>query len=216
MTEKKALGAQELIKFAQGMDWGQVVANGGPPCFYVENNKFCGRAKRWQGHCVAGFHNFISLPQLLKAYAASLADSPSPTAPNEELVVDLARELYDCFVMGGMEPQDAYPGIRELLNAYNLGAASGPSLREKEPEWILTKDRMPEKQGEYWVWLVPHKPQPSSMEPGDSIFTDFKPYARKIKTYMSREGKLRFNCGATEFPEYWRRLPAPPKTEASK
>jgi hypothetical protein len=176
------------------------------------------------------------------AYAASLADSPSGTAA--ETKENSVHVDAKCPVCGSDNrevrkrstcvmscPPQWWRWVKdERANCFDddsiecdyywhdstFGAASGPSVREKEPEWILTKDRMPEKQGEYWVWLVPHKPQPSSMEPGDSIFTDFKPYARKIKTYMSREGKLRFNCGATEFPEYWRRLPAPPKTEASK
>jgi len=36
---------------ATGMDWRQVVLNGGPPCFYVERlGHFCGRAERWDGH----------------------------------------------------------------------------------------------------------------------------------------------------------------------
>ena len=44
----------------------------------------------------------------------------APTEPvadpsKEELVIEIARELYDRFVMGGWEPQDAYPQIREWL-----------------------------------------------------------------------------------------------------
>jgi cysteinyl-tRNA synthetase len=35
---------------------------------------------------------------------------------SEQLVIDLARELYDRFVMGGWEPQDAYPQIRAMLS----------------------------------------------------------------------------------------------------
>lgn len=34
----------------------------------------------------------------------------------ELLVQEIARELYDRFVMGGWEPQDAYPQIREWLS----------------------------------------------------------------------------------------------------
>jgi len=33
----------------------------------------------------------------------------------EELVIEIARELYDRFMMGGWEPQDAYPQIREWM-----------------------------------------------------------------------------------------------------
>lgn len=43
---------------------------------------------------------------------------PVPEAPavsEEELVIEIGRELYDRFVMGGWEPQEAYPQIREWL-----------------------------------------------------------------------------------------------------
>jgi hypothetical protein len=35
----------------------------------------------------------------------------------EALVVDLARELYDRFVMGGWEPEDAHDLIRDMLTS---------------------------------------------------------------------------------------------------
>jgi hypothetical protein len=34
---------------------------------------------------------------------------------SNELVIEIARELYDRFVMGGWEPQDAYPQIERWL-----------------------------------------------------------------------------------------------------
>jgi hypothetical protein len=37
----------------------------------------------------------------------------------DDLVIDLARETYDRFVMGGWEPQDAHEMIRAMLNEYN-------------------------------------------------------------------------------------------------
>lgn len=43
----------------------KVVLNGGPPCFFVENRRFCGRAERWGGHGV--MHDFISLHALLES-----------------------------------------------------------------------------------------------------------------------------------------------------
>lgn len=33
----------------------------------------------------------------------------------QQLVIDIARELYDRFVMGGWEPPDAYPLITGML-----------------------------------------------------------------------------------------------------
>lgn len=55
-----------------------------------------------------------------EAYAHSLKQAAVPTEPfadpsKEELVIEIARELYDRFVMGGWEPQDAYPQIRKWL-----------------------------------------------------------------------------------------------------
>jgi hypothetical protein len=51
---------------ARNMDWGQVVANGGPPCFHLqEDGTFCGRAQRWAGHGVKDFHEFLPLDELI-------------------------------------------------------------------------------------------------------------------------------------------------------
>ncbi len=62
----------ELYQAASGMDWGQVVATGGPPCFHLENGRFCGRAGRWDGHKKAICHAYMPL-DLLLAKVASIA-----------------------------------------------------------------------------------------------------------------------------------------------
>lgn len=58
------------------MDWQQVVLNGGPPCFAVldaEENWYCGRAQRWDGHDYD--HKYVSLSDLLdKERVALLAE----------------------------------------------------------------------------------------------------------------------------------------------
>lgn len=59
--------AAAIERLATEMDWGQVVRNGGPPCFFVGEGKFCGRAERWSGHGLKDFHDFVPLHQLLKA-----------------------------------------------------------------------------------------------------------------------------------------------------
>lgn len=53
-----------LFNAAAGMDWQQVVFNGGPPCFHLEDGRFCGRAERWAGHD-GNPHKFVSLRDLL-------------------------------------------------------------------------------------------------------------------------------------------------------
>ena len=51
----------------QNIDWVQVVLNGGPPCFHLEEDgRFCLRAEKWSGHHVHHVHKFVSLA----AYAA--------------------------------------------------------------------------------------------------------------------------------------------------
>lgn len=55
----------DMLKAAKNMDWQQVVLNGGPPCFHLEEGRFCGRAQRWDGH--EDVHTFVSLFDLLSA-----------------------------------------------------------------------------------------------------------------------------------------------------
>ncbi len=61
------------------------------------------------------------------AKRAAVQSLSAQTPPNEQLVIDLARELYDRFVMGGWEPQDAYPQIRAML----AGSAQTGKAKEK-------------------------------------------------------------------------------------
>lgn len=58
-----------LVAAAKQADWQQVVLNGGPPCFHVENSRFCLRAQGWDGH--DGDHKFVSLADLIAALTAS-------------------------------------------------------------------------------------------------------------------------------------------------
>lgn len=56
---------EKKIKAAEIMDWQQVVLNGGPPCFHLEEDgRFCGRALRWHEHPVP--HKFVSFSNLLR------------------------------------------------------------------------------------------------------------------------------------------------------
>lgn len=55
---------ERLEDAALHMDWMQVILNGGPPCFHLDDDgTFCGRAKRWPGH--DELHKFIGLHALL-------------------------------------------------------------------------------------------------------------------------------------------------------
>lgn len=60
-----------VMRAAEQMDWSQVVANGGPPCFHLEaSGFFCGRAERWEGHKLRKWpgHEFVPLHDLLASY----------------------------------------------------------------------------------------------------------------------------------------------------
>lgn len=71
---------QEIEGACAQADWGQVVANGGPPCFHVEHGRFCFRALRWDGHDnfnPGPFHPFVSLFDFIRKLNAP----PEPAAP---------------------------------------------------------------------------------------------------------------------------------------
>jgi hypothetical protein len=71
------------------MDWEQVALNGGPPCFHVEDGtpeRFCGRAKRWQGHGVATFHDYVSLEEFV-------ASRRTGSVGADAAAVNAAREI---------------------------------------------------------------------------------------------------------------------------
>lgn len=61
-------------------------------------------------------YQFMS-PDVIEPAAPEPTKETTTILPAEQLVIDLARELYDRFVMGGWEPQDAYPQIRAMLKA---------------------------------------------------------------------------------------------------
>lgn len=66
-------GSARLLKAAKDADWMQVVLNQGPPCFHLEDGRFCLRAERWDGHKTIGgsgpIHEYVSLENLLRAVA---------------------------------------------------------------------------------------------------------------------------------------------------
>ena len=66
MSGKNTSDDKALILAAKHADWSQVVWNGGPPCFHIcEDELFCLRAKRWEGHDSSAGHAFVSLAQML-------------------------------------------------------------------------------------------------------------------------------------------------------
>ena len=77
LSREPAPASPDLVTAAEAMDWQQVVLNGGPPCFHIDDDGgFCGRAKGWEGHGMKEtFHPFVSLADLLRT---ALRQSPRP------------------------------------------------------------------------------------------------------------------------------------------
>src|SRR5580698_6261605 len=78
-----------LLAAAAGADWEQVVRNGGPPCFHLEDDgKFCLRTKQWQGHDM-GMHSYVPLGDLLTAFAylRQCTDKAVPQGPQDQTVM---------------------------------------------------------------------------------------------------------------------------------
>lgn len=94
-TDDKTLDA--IGRAAEHMDWQQVVLNGGPPCFYLEGTKFCGRAERWPGH--PEMHGFISLFVLLREQVAERDKVLNDIAAVVGLPPDTHKGLAPCPVI---------------------------------------------------------------------------------------------------------------------
>ena len=87
----QGVSRERLLTAFHRADWGQVVANGGPPCFHMmREGNLCLRAERWPGHPVD--HHFVSL----QIFTAALLDEcenlrlgwrPIETAPKDKSVI---------------------------------------------------------------------------------------------------------------------------------
>ncbi len=70
VIQSKSELKKAALKAANQPDWMQVVLNQGPPCFHVEDGRFCFRAEKWDGHRIMfdgdkPIHEFVSLASLL-------------------------------------------------------------------------------------------------------------------------------------------------------
>jgi len=80
--------------------------------------------------------------------------------------------------------------------------------------WIEIKEgcEMPAADVELWCWVVPRESFYFDV-PGYEHQTTpgiWEPHAKVIRTFRTREGDVRFNCGCGETVTYYRLLPAPP------
>ena len=63
----------EYYVASKNADWGQVVCNGGPPCFHLEGRRFCLRSQRWEGHGLKSFHPYTPMDQMMARFSADSA-----------------------------------------------------------------------------------------------------------------------------------------------
>lgn len=97
-------------------------------------------------HQSAWYEACNALEKILSAQPPAQTSHPT----EEELVIEIARGLYDRFVMGGWEPQDAYPyivGWIEQVQALPPAEISHPTKEEERREfekwWLDTGCTLP-------------------------------------------------------------------------
>ncbi len=101
----------KIIRAAENMDWQQVVLNGGPPCFYLQDDgRFCGRAERWDGHFSHGIdsptiHTFVSISSLIRA----LADTRETMRKEMAAMNDRWKQMHDVLGTKDLDDWDNAP-----------------------------------------------------------------------------------------------------------
>ena len=81
---------ERLRVAARNADWGQVVGNGGPPCFHLKGERFCLRAERWAGH--GSDHEYVSLLALMDTPEEGQVGSGRGTGDGLERMPERARD----------------------------------------------------------------------------------------------------------------------------
>lgn len=76
-----------MFQAAKDADWMQVVLNQGPPCFHLEDGRFCLRAQRWHDEIAEKVcHKYVSLEALLRSVTpnAQVRDADPHNKSNSE------------------------------------------------------------------------------------------------------------------------------------
>lgn len=115
-----------VIALAKKADWGQVVANGGPPCFRYDSDRdtFCLRAQCWAGHDV--MHKFFTLDALLHRVASILSpDAEVAAAPLRAENEALRQRIAELERIAGQQWLDA---VRENQEQFDRAEAAERDL----------------------------------------------------------------------------------------
>lgn len=96
------------------MDWQQVVLNGGPPCFAMDDagraGWYCGRAERWEGHGV--LHDYVSLDAALNAQFT--AGEQAGLRDGIERAAKMAEQMFE-YGTPNIAPHELPDRIRAIL-----------------------------------------------------------------------------------------------------
>ncbi|MBU6232177.1 DUF551 domain-containing protein [Patescibacteria group bacterium] len=80
-------------------------------------------------------------------------------------------------------------------------------------EWISVKDQMPEIPDiKLWCNIIPRESYYFRVPGYEGVTTmaNFAPYQTIVKTYLTKNGEIRFNCGCLEEVTHWAELPDHP------
>lgn len=117
-------------------DWQQVALNGGPPCFHLENKRFCLRAKRWAGH--GDMHIFLPLPQSLIASRRRV----------RELEAEREKKEYGLLSSGSrptlLDIEDTEEALRESIKRLHMQGGEVIAWRYKSipaSEWRSVEEK---------------------------------------------------------------------------
>jgi hypothetical protein len=125
MSDAKPQIPEDLLLIAaQNADWGQVVANGGPPCFHFQRDQmtFCLRAERWAGHglVTAVGHAYVPLWQLIHEFAQAKQRIAALTAQVGRLSAPVSDEEK-----------------RKIIQQHSLSVFAGNSALIEAVNWVV-------------------------------------------------------------------------------
>lgn len=120
----------EAIEAAIYADWEQVVRNGGPPCFHLEDGRFCFRAERWEGHEPGQIHRYVPLAGFLVMH------EPIRRNHNDHPFLAGARDLYGGVLLG-------LPDLSGVLEIKMIALLRKLFRRDGKPELRLKIETKP-------------------------------------------------------------------------
>lgn len=127
----------EVLSACASADWVQVVLNGGPPCFHVEDGRFCFRAQRWAGHGLKEFHGFVPLLDFVRA----LPEIPCCPVHENLLRRGELRPLGNCFVCIRNQRDELLVILRDVMTYIEDGTLVRDIRIDGDPGFVMRQIR---------------------------------------------------------------------------